>query len=76
MIHDAVVEVTCDHDKCDESVFVGLEWVYRNMDESSGFYDYDFTKIEDKLLAVHDWVVWSGRHFCSNECGLQCCGRV
>ncbi len=76
MIHDAIVEVTCDHDKCAESAFVGLDWVYRNIGESSGFYDYDRTKIEDKLLAVHDWIVCNGRHFCSDECSLQQCGSV
>lgn len=68
MIHDACVEVTCDREKCCESVFVELEWVYQNRGESSGFYDHDDTKTEKKLVDDHDWVIHDGKHFCSHEC--------
>ncbi len=70
MIHDAVVEVTCDRKGrvCSECVFIGLEWMYRNMSESSGFWDPDDAKIEGKLVEDHGWVVSAGKHFCSTEC--------
>ncbi len=70
MIHDAVVEVTCDRKEgnCHESVFVSMNFVYRNLSPSSGFYDHDTTKIEKKLTEDHEWTVCDGKHFCSSEC--------
>lgn len=68
MIHDAVVEVTCNRERCSESVFVKLEWKYRNMSDLSGFYDSNDAAIEDTLVADHDWVVRNGEHFCTPEC--------
>lgn len=68
MIHDACVEVTCDREGCREHVFVELEWVYRTMYESSGFYDVDETRIGEKLVEDHDWVIRDGKHFCSPDC--------
>lgn len=68
MIHDAIVEVTCDRSGCVESVFVGLEWVYRTMNESSGYYNANDSDIEERLVEDHDWLVRDGKHFCTPEC--------
>ena len=70
MIHDATVEVTCDGDRCNESVFIGMEWMYRNPCDSSGFYDCDDLKIEDKL-EDQDWTVHDRKHFCSPVCAKK-----
>lgn len=68
MIHDAKVEVTCDNDGCQESVFVELEWVYFTRDESSGHYEVRDFKIEEKLVKDHGWVVHDEKHFCDPGC--------
>jgi len=68
MLHDAVIEVTCDREGCHESVFVPMEWVYRNYSESSGYYDHRDAKIEEKLVDEFAWVVQDGKHFCSSFC--------
>lgn len=68
MLHDAIVEVTCDREQCTEIVFVKLEWKYRTMNESSGFYDSNDATIEETLIGDHDWVVRNSKHFCTPEC--------
>ena len=72
MIHDAIVEVTCDGDGCNESVFVGLEWAYRNPHESSGFYDPDDKKIEDTKNQYQE-----DNHIdCGSVISLFCCSTA
>lgn len=74
MIHDAIVQVTCDRERCRESVFVGLEWVYHSLHESSGFYDYDDSKTETQLRDEHEWIVCDGKHYCTSECAaIEAC---
>jgi len=49
MIHDAQVEVTCDEEDCNESVYV-----YNGSDR----------EIEKSLVQDHGWIVEDGKHFC------------
>ena len=67
MIHGAQVEVTCDRERCTESVFVGLEWRYDDLTGKNGFWDPSDTKTEKRLARDHDWVVRDGKHFCCPE---------
>jgi hypothetical protein len=76
MIHDAMVEVTCDSESCiHESVFVRLEWAYKNMHESSGYYDHRDSTIEEILIEENpEWLIKSvngnnkNKHYCSLLC--------
>ena len=67
MLHDAVIEATCDREGCYESVFVPMEWVYRNQSESSGYYDHRDATVEEGLANL-EWIVRGGKHFCSLYC--------
>lgn len=64
MIHDAQVEVSCDGERCTESVYVGLPYVYATLSGSGGRYDADDSDIEYKLKTEHGWVVMDGKHYC------------
>ena len=68
MLHDAVIEATCDRERCHESVFVPMEWVYHDLYDSSGHYDHRDTSAEEKLVDEFGWVVQDGKHFCSSFC--------
>ena len=57
MIHDAVVEVTCDGPGCSESTFVPLPATTR------GGYTARDADIE-AVLAREGWTVQDGQHFC------------
>lgn len=65
MIHDATVEVTCDGDRCTESVMISPEYTYRTYSEHSGSYDTSDEAIERKLEA-EGWAVEDGKHFCES----------
>lgn len=68
MIHDAVVEVTCDGERCSESVYVRLDFVYGHTMHSSGRYDHSDSKVENRLASEHGWAVRDGLHYCSESC--------
>jgi translation initiation factor 2 alpha subunit (eIF-2alpha) len=68
MIHDASVEVTCDHEGCHESVWVPLEFVYGGIMHSFGHYAHDDRKVEQRLKMEHKWIVKDGNHYCCEEC--------
>jgi hypothetical protein len=61
MIHDAMVEVTCDEMSCRENIYIELEAGTRNT------YIADDSRIERKLKE-YEWIVVNGRHFCSQSC--------
>jgi hypothetical protein len=63
MIHDATVEVTCDSAGCHESVVLNPEYVYRTMNENSGYYDTS-DKALHRLLQAEDWTVVGERTYC------------
>jgi hypothetical protein len=65
MIHDAKVEVTCDGDKCMESIIVEPPFVYRGYSGDSGYYDCSDDAIE-KLVIAGGWTVEDGQHFCES----------
>ena len=65
MIHDATVEVTCDGERCRDSVHIRPEFVYRTHNESSGYYDTSDKAIEKKLR-YEDWSVVDGKHLCES----------
>lgn len=65
MIHDAQVEVTCD--KCQESVYIELDYVYSGIMGTQGRYDDSDSKIEKKLEKM-DWIVSDDKHYCSEDC--------
>lgn len=66
MIHDAKVEVTCDHDGCTDNVFIEPDYVYRTMSENSGYYDTSDKAIHEKLEA-EGWFVQDDKTFCQNH---------
>lgn len=68
MIHDAHVEVTCDGEGCSESIFIALDYTYGGLLHSSGSYESDDRKIEQKLIRDEEWLVTDGKHYCSDSC--------
>ncbi len=64
MIHGATIEVTCDSEKCFESVHVEPDYVYHDYSGESGQYDTSDSVIENRLRAGHGWIVMDGKHFC------------
>lgn len=71
MIHDAVVEVTCDGEHCRESVYVTLDYTYGGVMHSRGSYDSDDEKVEERLEENQGWVVRDGKHYCSESCAPE-----
>lgn len=63
MIHDATVTVSCDGG-CGDEIEIPLEWKYRSMSSSSGFWSDD--DVEDDIEA-EGWVVADENHYCE-EC--------
>jgi hypothetical protein len=68
MIYDATVKVTCDNRRCNASVLVDLKYLYRTMDESSGYYDSSDLAVGGSLIHDHDWIVRDGKHYCDADC--------
>lgn len=68
MIHDPVVEVTCDGERCRESVYTRLAYTYGGVMHTKGSYDADDAQVEARLMDDHNWRVKSGRHYCSDDC--------
>lgn len=66
MIHEIYAEVTCDG--CQESIYVELDYRYRNISPTSGFHDSKDSSIEETLISDHEWIVIDGKHFCCGEC--------
>ncbi len=60
MIHDATVEVTCDGEKCRESVYVELRAGTRDS------YIANDEDIERGLKREHEWTVEDGKHYCQS----------
>lgn len=62
MIHDAIVPVTCDNEKC--------QW-YRNLYRPFSIKidggESDPADIEWDLKD-HGWIIINGKHYCSQEC--------
>jgi hypothetical protein len=63
MIHDAKVEVTCDGEKCRESVTVSPHFMHRDYSGKNGFYDCSDDAIEE-LLGLEGWTTDGEEHFC------------
>ncbi len=61
MIHDAIVEVTCDGKNCRESTYIPLPAGVRNT------YIAEDSQIEHQLER-EEWIVCDGSHYCSREC--------
>jgi hypothetical protein len=61
MIHDAIVEVTCDGENCRESTYISLPAGVRNT------YIAEDSQIE-RQLEQEEWIVSDGNHYCSREC--------
>lgn len=68
MIYDPQIEVTCDREGCQESVFIQLDYVYKTYSGRTGRYNTDDEAIEEKLIE-RGWQVVEGKHYCSVECG-------
>ena len=71
MIHDAVVEVTCDAEGCRDHVYVQLDYVYGGIAHTDGRYDDDDSKVEKQLVEKHEWEVRDGKHYCSIYCAAH-----
>jgi hypothetical protein len=70
MIHDAMVEVTCDGTEgCGESVYVGLPYTYTTTSGAGGRYDDDEAAV-NRAVREDGWLVSEDgeQHFCSEEC--------
>jgi len=70
MIHDAIVQVSCDGNGCAEIAEVQPEFVYPDYSGKNGYYDTRDEKIESKLVREYGWTVKDGKHFCG-ECGPE-----
>jgi hypothetical protein len=68
MIHDAIVEVTCDGMGCNASEYVTLRYVYGSTMHASGRYDDDEKRIEEDLTKDHEWIIRDGKHYCCESC--------
>lgn len=72
MIHDAMVEVTCDNQGvkgfCKSSVMVELDFAHNDYSGDSGQYDHSDKKIERRLISSHEWIVKDGKHYCCQAC--------
>jgi hypothetical protein len=67
-IMDAQVEVLCDGEGCNDSVYIDLEYRYTSYSGADGYYDSKNSSIEETLKNDHDWIVKDGKHFCCKEC--------
>lgn len=65
MIHDAKVEVTCDGEKCRESIEVQPDYTYPNYSGKGGSYDTSDSAIERKI-EEEGWEVVDGKHYCES----------
>lgn len=63
MFHDPEMEVTCDNENCNESVFLPMVWTV-------GGYDLSDDAAKQKLEFDHDWIVRIGKHYCCHMCEL------
>lgn len=64
MIHDPVVEVTCDN--CDDAcVQVEPDYVYTDYSGERGYFDTSDAAIA-KLLPRYEWLERNGKHYCED----------
>lgn len=56
MTHDATVDVTCDHDGCNEWITIQLPFVYSNSAGVGGVYDHRLRAIKSRIEAEY-WTV-------------------
>lgn len=61
MLHDPTMEVTCDNEGCNDSIYLQLSW-------SVGGYDLSDSEIEKMLKSDHEWIVDGDKHFCCRVC--------
>lgn len=67
MIHDATVEVSCDGQRCSQSITLEPEFVYPDYSGKNGYYNTKESALEEKL--VHEgWLVRDGKHYCCTDC--------
>lgn len=67
MIHNAMVEVTCDGKSCNYSMWVKPDFVYPDYSGKNGYYDTSDSSIEKKLVS-DDWIVEDSKHYCCEDC--------
>lgn len=75
MIHDAIVPVTCDNDKCRSEMEIEPPYTYTTYLGHGGAYDTSDATIE-KLLRASDWIVIDGKHYCCQECADKAKGAT
>ena len=64
MIHDAKVEVTCDGERCTESILIDLPYVYTSLSGSGGHYDSKKETINEAVRREGWIVTYGGNHYC------------
>jgi hypothetical protein len=62
MIHDAIVEVTCDGD-CGNHLMISPEYKYTSYSGSGGHYDCSDEAINEKV-EKEGWVIDGENHYC------------
>lgn len=67
MIHEPLIEVTCDGESCDDAIRIEPEFMYRDYSGKNGDYDCSDDAIEKQLLG-EGWVVEGGKHYCDPGC--------
>lgn len=61
MIHDAMVEVTCDGKDCRDSIDIELHAGGRNT-----YFAAD--SVIERDLACEGWIIEEGKHYCCGDC--------
>jgi hypothetical protein len=69
MIHDARMEVTCDHLECEDFISISPPYVYTDFNGDNGYYDTGDSTLNE-LIEKEGWLVkWtvnSYRHYCED----------
>ena len=63
MIHDVRVEITCDGEKCRESIEVMPDFTYLNYFGSGGSYD---CSVLARKIRAEGWTIDDGKHYCES----------
>ena len=65
MIHDAKIEITCEH--CDNLIEYEMPFVYSDYSGNHGHYSSNDADVES-FLEKENWIIGNDNHFCCEEC--------
>jgi hypothetical protein len=67
MIGDATIEVTCDHESCEESIVIEPEYVFNDYSGKSGHYDTSKRALRRLIEEQEGWFMDADE--CTTYCG-------